>query len=258
MFRIMVFATVALLSVPTFASDVWLLHGGAGGGCNQIQWTADTLFYNRSSGTAVVRLLGVSDGPDEVVQRTITLAPQTLTSITGTAALAWRPSSDASVFFLHLNVPDDVVISNALNVGVGGCVSGSPQGDASAVLGSVKLPRFDALTAGGQTRFVLGADLGLLNTRTNVGVYNAGGEAAVADVQLLRGCDGQVLDRATLTLPPNSSRQVSLNPRVLTACAARPVQEWVNYVTINVSQPSLSYVANIVNSETPRALIGVQ
>jgi hypothetical protein len=249
---------LVLASKLTLAADVWVLQGGAGGGCHQLQWTPDTLFLNTGSAPAVVRLLGMSDGPDEVVQRTITIAPMTLTSLRGTAAFAWRPSSAASAFYLHLDVPPDVVVSNVLNVGLGDCDLGTPQGDVSAVFGSVKLPRFDVLNPAGQTRYILGSDLGLVSARTNVGVYNAGSETAVADVQLLRGCDGQVLDRATFTLAPNSSRQISLNPRIAGACTARPVQDWVNYVTINVSQHSLSYVANIVNNETPRVLIGVQ
>jgi hypothetical protein len=259
MTRALIVATFLLLaSRPAFAAEVWVLQGGAGGGCHQLQWTPDTLFLNTDSAPAVVRLLGMSDGPDEVVQRTITIAPMTLTSLRGTAAFAWRPSSGASAFYLHLDVPPDVVVSNVLNVGLGDCDLGTPQGDVSAAFGSVKLPRFDVLNAADQTRYILGSDLGLVSARTNVGVYNAGGETAVADLQLRRGCDGQVLDRATFTLAPNSSRQISLNPRIAGACTARPVQDWVNYVTINVSQPSLSYVANIVNNETPRVSIGVQ
>jgi hypothetical protein len=39
---------------------------------------------------------------------------------------------------------------------------------------------------------------------------------------------------------------------------ARAVQEWVNYVVITMSQPSLSYVANVVNSEQPRVLLAIQ
>lgn len=259
MWRTMTVALSMLVAgAPLAAAELWVMHGGAGGECNQIRWTTDTLFLNRSSAPAVVRLLGLSDGPDDVIQREITLPPNALTSIAGTAAFAWRPASAASSFFLHLDVPAEVVTTNVLNVGKGDCHLGAPEPDASTLFGTIALPKFTAPTPAGERRDVLGTDLGLLSARTNVGVYNVSSEPAVADVQLLRGCDGQLLDRATFQVAPNSSRQVSLNARSLPPCTARRVQEWVNDVAITVSQPSISYVASVINGEVPRVLLGVQ
>jgi hypothetical protein len=68
-----------------------------------------------------------------------------------------------------------------------------------------------------------------------------------------------VLDRATVTLGPNASQQVSLHA---SSPSCTPPQNttpaWVNHVVITVSQPSLSYVASVVNGETPRVLLKVQ
>jgi hypothetical protein len=74
MTRTTIAAVAILLACGTLsAGETWVLGGGAGGACNQIRWTADTLFLNTNDAPATVRLLRVSDGPDDVTQREITL-----------------------------------------------------------------------------------------------------------------------------------------------------------------------------------------
>jgi hypothetical protein len=245
-----------LLASTAFAADVWVLQGGVGA-CDQLQWHADTILLNTGTTPAVVRLLDVSDGPDMIAMRELAVMPNH--SVALGRATNWAPAGGASTFFLHLDVPDDVVVRNVLNVGTTPC-SLVPTPDETALFGTTQLPAFRLLTPAGATRYVLNTDLGRIAARTNVGLYNAGNETAVADVQLVRACDNQVLDRLTFTIGPNASRQISLHASATTGCGAlhQDVQDWVDYVVITVSQPSLAYVANIANTESPRVLVGVQ
>jgi hypothetical protein len=240
------------------AADIWVLHGRVSM-CRQLLWSTDTYFLNTNTAPAVVRLLGVSDGPDSEVNRQFTLPPNTLTALSLTIGGGWGPAPrTTATVFLHLDVPDGVIFQNVLNVGTEDCLL-LPSADTSAVYGSVPLPTFRSLVPAGETRHILGADLGQIDGRTNIGVYNAGSEPAVADVQMIHGCDGAVQDHATITLAPNSSQQVSLHAGT-SVCkpADNTTQGWKYYATVTVSQPSLSYVANIVNGETPRGLLSVK
>lgn len=240
------------------AADVWVLRGHAGA-CGQTAWSTDVLFLNAGTGPETVRLLGVSDGLDTAPTREFDVPPNHLISLMRTAGVNWAPRSAEATYFVHLDVPDDVVVQNVLNVGAGECPL-APATDNSALFGSIALPAFRSLFPAGRTRYFLGTDLGLIDARTNVGVYNAGAESVVADVRLIRGCDGQVIDRATLALAANASGQVSLGGHPESRCFPQQinVQAWPNYVAVTMSQPSLSYVANVVNGEPPRVLLAAQ
>ena len=103
-------ASALLIAVApmTFAAEAWVF-GGFVGPCQGLQWQADALLFNPLPTPAVVRLLSVSDGPDNVPDhnRELELLPRQTVALLRTTA--WGPS-DVPFFMLRLAVPDGVVI----------------------------------------------------------------------------------------------------------------------------------------------------
>lgn len=56
----------------------------------------------------------------------------------------WAPANGASPFYLHLDVPDSVVVQNVLNVGIQSCLLNPAPYDFSQY-GLAQLPTFRAL-----------------------------------------------------------------------------------------------------------------
>jgi len=255
-FLIALFVFIALAPVAP-AADVWVM-GGFVGYCSGLQWWTDALVFNTLPAPAVVRLVSVSDGPDNVSgpARELEVLPrQTLGLASNTV---WRPHGDAPFFMLHLDVPEGVVIEAILNLGTG--IGGScllPAPDGSAAYGIIHFPHFRALVPAYQEQIHLGTTLGSQWSRNNVGIYNASAFAATASVTLRRACDDRIVDETTVQLDPNSTTQVRLENKTTDRCIGR-VKPWIDYVTVTVDQPSLSWVSTLANGVDPRVLLTIR
>jgi hypothetical protein len=157
---------------------------------------------------------------------------------------------------LHLDVPEGVVIEGILILGTGtGEECGQiPRPDNLALYGIIHFPHFRALVPAYQEQIHLGTTLGLQKSRNNVGIYNASAFAATANVTLRRACDDRIVDETTVELGPNSSTQVRLENKSTGTCdRAR-----IDYVTVTVDQPSLTWVSTLANGVDPRVLLTIR
>jgi hypothetical protein len=248
-----------LLLVTThgvFAADVWVL-GGLTGSCRGLQWNADTLLFNRQLTPATVRLLGVSDGPDNTppALRERVIAPRETIQLTGSG---WNPGGDAAIYVVHLDVPTGVTVEGLLNIGIGdgGCTD--PPIDRTAIYGTIHMPHFRALIPANQEQIHLGTTLGTIRERNNVGIFNAGENPAIAHVELRRSCDDRLADEKTIHLAPNSTVQVQLNNPADDISCEGPVQPWIHYITATVDQPTLTWVSTLANDVEPRVFISIR
>jgi len=240
------------------AADAWVLRGFAGP-CLGLQWEADTLLLNRLPDPAVVRLVSISDRPEisPEPERELLLPPgQTLSLNRNTA---WQPGADVPLFVLHLDVPDGVLIEGVLNLGTGNgddCPL-PPAPDSSAAFGVIHLPHFRTLVAANQEQIHLGTTLGGSPARNNVGIHNAAAVPATAHVSLHRACDNRLVDETTIQLAANSTTQVRLENTSADTCTGA-VPAWVDYVTVTVDQPSVTWVSTLANGVSPRVLISIR
>lgn len=258
--RLRIIASLLLLVIARglFAEDVWVL-GGMTGHCTGLQWQADTLLFNRRATAATVRLVSVSDGPDIIPpgQRESVLSPRETFQV---AWSGWGPRNDAAIFMLHLDVPPGVDVESVLNIGTGNgseCIG--PFLDRTAVYGTIHMPHFRALVPANQEQIHLGTTLGTMKERNNVGIFNAGANAAIVDVELRRSCDDRVADKVTIQVAPNSTLQVRLqNPPDEAGCDGFPIQPWLHYVTVTVDQPSLTWVSTLAKDVEPRVHVSIR
>jgi hypothetical protein len=245
------------LAPMAFAADAWVL-GGFVGPCSGLQWEADALLFNPLATPAVVRLLSVSDGPNDVPEqnRELELLPRQTVAVLRSAG--WG-RADVPFFMLHLDVPAGVVIEGVLNLGTGTGVDCSliPRPDNSALYGVIRFPHFRTLIPAHQEQIHLGTTLGGQRSRNNVGIFNAGAAAATAHVQLRRACDDRVVSETDVTLAPNTTTQVRLENKSTDTCTGL-VQSWVDYVTVTVDQPSVTWVSTIANDVDPRVLLSIR
>ena len=256
--RLLIFVLLIANAVPVLAADAWVLRGFAGP-CLGLQWEADTLLLNTLPDPAVVRLVSVSDDPNPLPEpeRELVLPPgQTLSLNRNTA---WQPGTEVPLFVLHLDVPDGVLIEGVLNLGTGrgeDCPL-PPAPDSSAVYGVIHLPHFRALVPASQKQIHLGTTLGGSPARNNVGIYNAAAVPATAHVSLHRACDNRLVDETTIQLAANSTTQVRLENKSTDTCTGA-VPTWVDYVTVTVDQPSVTWVSTLANGVPPRVLISIR
>jgi hypothetical protein len=256
--RLVPLIVTVMVAATACGDEVWVLRGVAGG-CRGPQWFADALLFNTSDEPAVVRLLSVSDGPDQIVRREITIRPRGTIVLSRNAT--WSPNADVKHYMVHMDVPAAVTVQGVLNVGygIGLCLPGPPL-DTSAAFGAAAFPHFRGLIPANQEQVHLGTDLGFIRSRNNVGIFNAGAVAAVAQVELRRACDDAVLAVETVAVPANSTTQVRVENDSLSDCSAGEdfVQEWVDVISVRVSQPSVSWVSTIAEGVPPRVLFNVR
>lgn len=241
-----------------FAADAWVLRGFAGP-CLGLQWEADTLLFNTLPAPAVVRLVSISDGPDPVPQphRELVLPPGQTLSLNRTTS--WHPRAEVPLFVLRLDVPEGVLIEGVLNLGTGsgeGCPL-PPAPDSSAAFGVLHLPHFRALVPANHKQIHLGTTLGGSPARNNVGIYNAAAVPANARLSLHRACDNRLVDETTIQLAANSTTQVRLKNKSTDTCTGS-VPTWVDYVTVTVDQPSVTWVSTLASGVPPRVLISIR
>lgn len=251
--------SLAVTTSAAFAADVWVLRGGVGP-CEGLQYEADALLFNETLTPAVVRLVSLSDGPDDVSPRELEIPPRQVLSLRVRAG-DWRPQADVPLWMLRLDVPPGVRIEGALNLGTGtgNCVL-VPTPDRAALYGTTALPIFRALVPAGEEQIHLNTSLGAMRARNNVGIYNAGSVAATARVEVRRGCDDRTLASAVVSVVANSVLQISVQPESVDGCTAahRDVQAWVESVRVTVDQPSVTWVSSIAAGQDPRVVIKVR
>jgi hypothetical protein len=68
----------------------------------------------------------------------------------------------------------------------------------------------------------LGTDLGVSDSRTNVGIYNASDREANARIEIRRACDNAVVDQRTVTVPANTTSQIGGLVKGIDTCGGTP------------------------------------
>ncbi len=197
----------------------------------------------RGGATAVVTLLGVSNGTVPATPTSLSVPPGR--TVSAFLATNWRPVEFPPLWVVHLNVPDGVVIQSRAEAFSTLCPpSGAPPSPVPD-LGSFQLPIARALTPAGTTRILLGADLGAEASTSNVGVFNAGASSATAVIEVHQACDDSILDRQAIVVPPNSLVQVGgVGGEPSCPGPPTPAPSWIKYVAVTVDQDSFSYVVN--------------
>lgn len=256
-----------LASTPLLAEDVYLLRFFASGKEMQgwtSDWLDDTLFYNPGTQPAIVRILGISNGPLQPdAPNSLTIPPRTVVSLRSSIGTFLNPPGAGNpargiVWVLHLDVPAGLVVESRNEfyrvAHFGPPVTNPP-------VGRVSMPVFRRLASAAEPQVILGTDLGLTKTRINVGIYNAGAIPATAKIEIRRACDDSLTDSRSVTIPPNTTLQIGPMVEGSDVCSPsippppgephRP-DPWVRYTVVTVDQPSLSYVAN-VTEEVPGA-----
>jgi hypothetical protein len=80
---------------------------------------------------------------------------------------------------------------------------------------------------------------------------------ATARASLHRACDNRLVDETTIQLAANSTTQVRLENKSTDTCTGS-VPTWVDYVTVTVDQPSVTWVSTLANGVPPRVLISIR
>ena len=265
---------MASAPVDLMAADRYAVQGSAFGpqvGAFLIRWSSDLFFFNGSAADARVKLLGVSNGtlsttspPDIVIPRSRT----TTLSANGGAVATWGPVGNPSstvptLWVLHLDVPDGVLMDDALFIGedFGGSIPSPPL--AQYELGKIRLPIFTALVPSNQPQVHLATFLGsttYIPSRSNVAIYNGGGQSAQATIEIRQHCDDALLLRSTISIPSNAIIQTSgiVAPEVTCPLdfGFTPPPSSV-YTVVTVDQPSFSFVSNLSNRDVPLTSISI-
>lgn len=245
--RIISAVCTILIASSATAADVYLIRFNAVGkdlGCASLVWHDEAIFFNRGTALATVKILGMSDGVTDP------LRPTSFTVPPGAAVLSQdvldaRWTSFGRPAILHLDVPAGLIVEsrNAYYLR-SDCLSPRP-GAAPGSLGHAAMPVYTAVTAAQLPQIHLGTDLGERESRVNIGIYNAGPVAAMADVQLRRTCDNSVVDQRIVTVPPNATVQVGLFGSFDNVCERSSDFTWSRYTVVTVDQPSITFVSNL-------------
>ncbi len=266
--------SLLLLGEGARAADVYVLRFSTGTQltippCTYTRWVDQLVFHNTTDAPALVRLLGVSDGPIDPLARDLPIAAQRTVSVVGNDEqavsgnrLRWTPTSSPLIWVDHLDVPAGIVLSSRGQVATN---SGSPctPSPSLVIYAGFPLPATRILQPAGIPQVHLSTDLGAnglgsaANARVNVGVYNAGTVAATATIASRRGCDDALIAQQTISVPPNSVLQSLRIPSETTGCLSSDVPAYTTYIVVTVDQPSFSYVITASNDYPPIVPINV-
>lgn len=212
-------------------------------------WTGDDVLHNTTNATVTVRQVNWSD------RVFLPFEPPTPQAFTipahGTITLS-KPRSEFRIeeprtplWIDELDLPDGVLIEGRIEIGAGLCNVSPPI--FGPVNGKLSAPVFRSLAPANSIQRHIGTDLGLVDARVNVGIFNAGLQNATAHVEVRRACDDALLQQQSIALDPNALRQISLNVGVPAAACA---SYWVTNTIVTVDQPSISFVSTISNNKT--------
>jgi len=249
MSRPTLFLALLFLASTAHAADVWLLQAAADGwsdGCRAQSWGGDAVFHNTADAPATIRLLGVSGGAvtDPAVPRSFDVPPHRTVTLQQMIHGLWRATSWMSIWVTHLDVPEGVLVEGRIDIGVNDYCSPFPVVRTPS-LGKLYQPAIRSLTPAGKPHIHVGTDLGLVESRTNVALYNAGDGIAYVSIELRRACDDALLAFQTAFVLPNNFVQVGLVAQNLNASACLDAPSYVRTTTIRMDQPGLSWVSMV-------------
>lgn len=261
----LVFIVVLFLTRVGAAAPAHVIRfnaGGPRGECNFVEWRDVLTFYNRSQNPLVERVLGISNGPPlRIDPDRIDIPPGAVVSADAVLLDAWRPRSGTSLWVMHLDIPEGIVVESGDQLFLRYmCSLGIPAG-ALLADGKASMPVFRAATPASEPQVHLGTDLGSKKARVNVGIYNQGQITAKAHVEVRRACDGSVVDSRDVTVPPDSILQFTgLAMELRSYTCPQSSLAFGQYVVITVDQPSMSYALAISDERTrdnPAPEIGI-
>jgi hypothetical protein len=239
------------VSTPAVASDVYVVQGRAIGtalnNCDSLNWLGDVVVHNRTSMAQTITLVGLSNGdvtPGE--DRNLTIPAGRTISLNAQRNWFPLPTTTNLLWVDHLDVPDGLVLESRIEIGV---VTSCAVEQPGAVNGKVSLPIFRALQPAGVPAIHVGTDLGRIDARNNVGVFNAGLTTANVHIELRQGCDEAILRTVDVTLGPNTTQQFAIgNTRTTCPLGGGTTKAWDTYVTVTSDQPAISFVSSVANS----------
>jgi len=236
------------------AATIWIIGGNAttpsNNPCIATLWTADAVLQNTTDAPLTVRQTSYSDiSTIPIVTPSFTILPHATTTLTRQRSLNHIATPSSSLFLEQLDVPDGVLADSRIEIGASACNVSPPI--FGPVNGKLSTPTFRTLVPAGTVQRHIGTDLGLVDARVNVGVFNGGETTAHAHVEVRKACNDALLGQSDITLNRNSLLQVSMNIGAPTAaCSDSDVGYWVTYTTVTVDQPSISFVSTISNNTT--------
>lgn len=231
--------------------------------CKYLSWADHLVFHNTTAEDAVVRLLGVSNGPRRPEARDLIVPAGRSRSVAGTL-LDWHPGTGENPWVNRLDLPSGVLVASRLQVSVG---SGAPcpvVSDSRGV-GATGFPVFRSLRAPNEPQHHFATDIGpdetgyAAHARINVGIYNAGSSSATATIEVHRGCDERLMDSRIVSIPANTMIQaLGLTTRTGPGCTGSLTTAlYTTYAIVRVDQPSLSYAVTLSNEFPPQIPVGI-
>jgi uncharacterized protein YceK len=233
------------------AGEMYILDMHAGGqrlpnSCTSLLWDADTVFYNTGNAAATVSLLGMTNGasllPGQAQQFTIPAGGATsMRRETG-----WSLEVIDPLWIYRLDVPASVVVDSEMLPSRITTLCPGPLGVLQS-FGKTQLPVFRSLASAGLKQTIRGLTVGDLPAHINVGIYNAGANAATAIIDVYRACDGVQIDRRAVSIRADSVQQFtgfavpSLSPCAQARNIGPSGLNGLAFVTVVADQPSLSF-----------------
>jgi hypothetical protein len=238
------------------ASDAYALRFDASSGASPDSaicpiWVDSLIFHNPTGSDLTVRLLGVSNGQPPASPTELIIPAGKTENASGRTN--WWPSSLSPIWFVHLDVPDGLIVQSKGEVHSSLCFGGAPP-SVLPDMGAFQLPVNRALAAPGEKQMHLGIEIGAEDTYTNIGVFNAGTAPATALIEIFQACDDALIESRQLSIPPNTLVQVNGVGASVPKCPELIIETWRKYATVTVDQPSLSYAISrmrIIGGEGP-------
>jgi hypothetical protein len=220
----------------------------------EILWRDDIVFHNTTAQDATVRLLAMSNGgsPEPPTELRVPAHATVSASADAASRTNWFPRTGEPVplWVVHLDVPPGIVVQSRAEAHSTTSLGGIPPSPVPD-LGVFSLPVFRTLTPASTPKVHLGADLSTGTNfadanYTNVGIYNAASVTANAIIQLRQGCNDALLEERRVEIAPDTIVQIGGLRGTASGCpVVNPgASSWMKYVTVEVDQPSLSYIVN--------------
>lgn len=234
------FLTLLLFSTSAQSADVWVLEGIGGTllpDCKAVTWRPGVVVHNRGNESATVRPLHVSNGGMTALTQTVPA---------GSSVRAVGGSAPAYGWISRFDIPETVGVEARMELYNGSCRISFPP-PPTAPFAKIRMPVFRRLVPAGEEQVHYGTDLGGVETRQNVGVYNAGEVAANVVISVTQPFCGRKSMQTALVGPDTF---VQLSVQSITPCS-RDLQTNSTYTVVTVDQPSLSFVSTLRNDAKP-------
>jgi hypothetical protein len=230
------------------ASDRFIVGFDAGNPCGGVVWEQQTLVHNLAGSPATIILAHISNGGPAA--HTATQATVQGGGTMDLYSLFWRPADpNATIWVTHVELPDSIILESRFGVRLGGpgCLVEPPL--PFERLGAFPFQASTSLVPANQPQVHLSVGVpGTGPSRVNVGVYNAGAVPATAILDARQTCDDALLDRRTLTVPPDTALEIPDAVNVTTSqCDTAVEPPFKAYVAVTMDQDGLSWVSSIGN-----------